>query len=149
MIFRNGSQSVCSTRGESLLGALDGTNRAVKMVPLLDDDPALLAKHGGHIQILPIENLPNLGQRETDKLQRHDLLQTHQITIGVEAIARRSAAAGLQQPETVVVVQRADRNSGAFGKFMRLIGPVHVSLVEVLRSDVASGSREFWCDFRF
>jgi len=108
MIFRNG-----------------GTNRAVKMVPLLGDDPALLAKHRHHIHIRPIEYLPNLGQRETDELQRHDLLQTNQISIRVEAIARGSTSARLEQSEAVVVVQRADRNSGPLGKFVRLIGAVH------------------------
>jgi len=95
------------------------------MVPLLGDDPALLAKHRGYIHISPIEHLPNLGQRESYELQRHDLLQTHQISIRVEAIARGGTAARFEQSEAVVVMQSSDRNPGSLGKFVRLIGRVH------------------------
>src|SRR5438309_9454599 len=95
------------------------------MVSLLGDDLALLAKHRHHINFRPIEHLPDLGQSETDEFQRHDLLQTNQISIRVEAIARGGTSARFEQSETVVVVQRADRNSGPLGKFVRLIGAVH------------------------
>lgn len=79
----------------------------------------------GSQSVWPLEEVPNLGQREADKLQRHDLLQAHQVAIGVEAIAGGRASAGLEQAQAIIVVQCPDGDSGALGKFVRLISSAH------------------------
>ena len=60
-----------------------------------------------------------------DELQRHNLLQAHQVAIGVDAITCGGASAGLEQAKPVIVVERPDGDSGALGKFVRLISTAH------------------------
>ena len=89
------------------------------------NDPMLFTQDGVNIQIFPIEQFPNPGQRKTDELQRHDLFEANQVAIRIEAIARWGTSARFEQLEAVVVMQGADGDPGPLGKFMRLIGAVH------------------------
>ena len=42
----------------------------------VNKNPSLLAKCVRDVNILTIENVPNLGQGKTDEFQRHDLFET-------------------------------------------------------------------------
>ena len=55
-----------------------------------------------------VERPPDLFQRETEFAPEQDLLQAQQVGIGVQAIARGCSGAGHEQPDGVLMMQRAD-----------------------------------------
>jgi hypothetical protein len=68
-----------------------------------------------------VERPPDLFQRETELAADQDLLQPEQIGIGVQAIAGPRPSAGHEQPDGVVMMQRADRDAREPGDVLHLI----------------------------
>src|SRR5215472_15250969 len=102
-----------------LNGLLD---RALKLVK--DGSPV-----GG--RTLLSGQLANLGQRDTEILQRDNRSQVFELVRRIKTISRaRIHARRPQEPDLIVETEGLGRNTAQFGKFANVIAPIHTNLMK-------------------
>src|SRR5688572_10112127 len=83
----------------------------------------------------------DLFQRKADEFQRNDLFEPDDVGVAIGAITG-TRPAGLQQTQSVIVMQRANRDAGPLGKSFSPVGLRHrLSLSKIVNYDVPSASR--------
>ena len=84
----------------------DRVNGQVELPPFPGQHD-LLAPQGVRERRLALQQPADLLQRQAEKLQHDDLFEAHEVAVAVEPVAAAGPAARFQQPEPVVVMQRA------------------------------------------
>ena len=101
-----------------------------------------LRGHVGNTTEVTIQELADLLKGKPQVPQRQNLLQPQQFLFAVEAVSGSRALLRLQQPDAVVVVQGADRNSSQPRYLSNPVSPAHRSLHATrIWPDVTSESR--------
>ncbi len=103
-------------------GVPDRLDSAIELTPFLQQHCALSAHCIHQRNGFPIEQRPDLLQRNANEAQRDNLLQAFQIPLDVGAITRLGPRR-LQQTQPVIMMQRT---YGDAGQFSELVYPIHL-----------------------
>lgn len=103
-------------------GLFDGLNGRLHLPALFLQKPALHLESCRQIQVNAIEQILDFPERYPDELEGHNLLKTGKVPFAIQPMACARTTAGFKQPQTVVVVQRANSHPGFLSK---LAYPVH------------------------
>jgi hypothetical protein len=123
----HGGDDSLKNRGLRRIVSLDGVlclrqrvDGAVEGTALRFEHFALLTEHRPQRQRIALEDGADLFQRDAERLESDDLLQSRQVRRGIGAIAGRRSCR-LQQAEPVVVMQRLDGDAGERGELVNAV----------------------------